>query len=180
MMALDALWPSPSPGSSPGARAGAGAGAGASPDVDDGELRWLEGPSPLVSTRALLPLHSSLTLTVLTALHRLPRLDPPPAAVLARVIAEYPGLRLAGGTSDNNNNDEEDEAIALRSPPSSSSSSPSHQQWLDPLLGGAGMLSSEPHVRLACLNALARLFGEGQSNNNPIITAAADDDTLGD
>ena len=92
MMALDALWPSPN------------TSTGFDDDDDEGGLRWLEGPSPLASSRALLPLHASLTLTVLTALHRMPRLEPPPAAVLARVIAEYPRLRLAGETSGNKSN----------------------------------------------------------------------------
>ena len=117
MMALDALWPSPSPGSSPGARAGAGAGAGASPDVDDGELRWLEGPHPLITSRALLPLHASLTLTVLSALHRMPRLDPPPAAVLARVIAEYPRLKLAGQDSNDGKEEEQTKVGDRRTSP---------------------------------------------------------------
>ena len=44
------------------------------------------------------------------------------------------------------------------------------------------MLSSEPHVRLACMNALIRLF-EGDNHNNKkidaIVAAAADNDTLG-
>ena len=267
MMALDALWPSPSPNTS--------TGFDDDDDDDEGGLRWLEGPSPLASSRALLPLHASLTFTVLSALHRMPRLEPPPAAVLARVIAEYPRLRLAGETSGNKSNkndghEKKSEVGALSrnhlaiihqhhhsphypspsnmllttflthtlplaphhlshplfpsSPPPSFSSlfttflthtlpllltllltpptpSPSFShplphQWLGPLLGGAGLLSSEPHVRLACLAALARLFGEDNSHNNnnhnnnhnngknnggdAIITAAADNDTLGD
>ena len=93
-MAIDALWPSP--GATSSSSLGSGSGAGG--------LRWLEGPSPLVSSRALLPLHAPLTLSVLHALQRMPRLDPPPAAVLARVVAEYPRLKLAGTTHESDNN----------------------------------------------------------------------------
>ena len=105
MMALDALWPSPGPAADTGS------------SLDDGGLRWLEGPHPLITSRALLPLHASLTLTVLSALHRMPRLDPPPAAVLARVIAEYPRLKLAGQDSNDGKEEEQTKVGDRRTSP---------------------------------------------------------------
>lgn len=101
MMALDALWPSPGPA--------ADAGPSPSPGLNDDGLCWLEGPHPVITSRALLPLHASLTLTVLAALHRMPRLDPPLAVVLTRIIAEYPALKLAGEDSNDGKEEKDDD-----------------------------------------------------------------------